>query len=78
MMAAETPSSIKNQNISGTKQAVMQMLNNASAHSLEESNTSNLVVKKNPLFYFFSKYESYNFTIPEPKLAPKPPKLKRI
>lgn len=63
MMAAETPSSIKNQNISGTKQAVMQMLNNASAHSLEESNTSNLVVKKKPIF-FFSKYESYNFTIP--------------
>lgn len=53
MMAAETPSSIKNQNISGTKQAVMQMLNNASAHSLEESNTSNLVVKKNPFFIFF-------------------------
>lgn len=53
MMAAETPSSIKNQNISDTKQAVMQMLNNASAHSLEESNTSNLVVKKNPFFIFF-------------------------
>lgn len=52
MMAAETPSSIKNQNISGTKQAVMQMLNNASAHSLEESNTSNLVVKKKPIFFF--------------------------
>lgn len=62
MMAAETPSSIKNQNISDTKQAVMQMLNNASAHSLEESNTSNLVVKKNPFFIFFKiwKLQFYN------------------
>lgn len=58
MMAAETPSSIKNQNISGTKQAVMQMLNNASAHSLEESNTSNLVVKKNPFFIFFQNMKA--------------------
>lgn len=46
MVVAETPSSIKNQNISSTKQAVMQVLNNASAQSLEEANTSNLVAKK--------------------------------